>query len=75
MIMRSVPTPWMSGTHGDEACGEVGDLGLAGGVGQDGLAVWRGRCGHEEVFGGADGGEGEDDVGAVEAACGAVAFT
>ncbi len=55
------------GAHGVEAGGEVGDFGFAGGVGDGGGAVGEGG-GHQEVFGGADGGEWQDNGGAVEAA-------
>ena len=53
--------------HGDEEGGEVGDLGLAGAVLEDGFAFGEGG-GHEEVFGAGDGDLVEDDVRAFEAA-------
>ena len=52
--------------HGDEQGGEVGDLGLAGAVLEDGFAVGKG-CGHQQVFGAGDGNLVEDDVRAFEA--------
>ena len=51
--------------HGDEQGGEVGDLGLAGAVLEDGFAVGE-DGGHEEVFGAGDGDLVEDDVRAFE---------
>ena len=54
------------GSHGDEEGGEVGDLGLAGTVLEDGFAVGEGG-GHEQVFGAGDGDLVEDDVRALEA--------
>ena len=54
------------GAHGDEQGGEVGDLGLAGAVFEEGFAVGEGG-GHEEVFGAGDGDLVEDDVRAFEA--------
>ena len=52
--------------HGDEQGGEVGDLGLAGAVFEEGFAVGE-DGGHEEVFGAGDGDLVEDDVRAFEA--------
>ena len=52
--------------HGVEQSGEVGDLGLAGAVFEEGFAVGEGG-GHEEVFGAGDGDLVEDDVRAFEA--------
>ncbi len=51
--------------HGDEEGGEVGDLGLAGTVLEEGFAFGEGG-GHEEVFGAGDGDLVEDDVRAFE---------
>ena len=54
------------GAHGVEQGGEVGDLGFAGAVFEEGFAVGEGG-GHEEVFGAGDGDLVEDDVRAFEA--------
>ena len=53
-------------THGYEQSGEVGDLGLARAVLEEGFAVSE-DGGHEEVFGAGDGDFVEDNVGAFEA--------
>ena len=52
--------------HGDEQSGEVGDLGLASAVLEEGFAVGE-DGGHEQVFGAGDGDLVEDDVRAFEA--------
>src|SRR6185312_9893085 len=52
--------------HGVEQSGEVGDLGFARAVLEEGFAVGE-RGGHEEVFGAGDGDLVEDDVRALEA--------
>jgi hypothetical protein len=52
--------------HGDKQGGEIGHLGLARAVLEDGLAVGQ-YGGHEEVFGAGDGDLVEDDVRAFEA--------
>src|SRR5580704_5230066 len=53
-------------SHGSEEGGEIGDLGLAGAVFEDGFAFGQGG-GHQEVFGAGDCDFVEDDVGALEA--------
>ena len=57
------------GAHLDEACGDVADLGLGGGVLDDGVALGQ-HGGHEGGMGGADGDLVEHDVGALEALLG-----
>ncbi len=54
------------GAHGDQQRGEVGDLGLARAVFEEGLALGE-HGGHEDVFGAGDGDLVEDDVRAAEA--------
>ncbi len=55
------------GAHLDEAFGDIADLGLAGGVLDDGLAARQGG-GEEHVVGGADGHLGEHDAAAAQGA-------
>ena len=55
------------GAHRVQALGKVDDLGLAGGVDDDRLALGQGRR-HHQVLGGADGGLGKADLGPLQPA-------
>jgi hypothetical protein len=58
------------GPHRDQTLRQIGDLGLAGGVDQQGLALGK-RCRHQQVLGGPDRDAREHDLGAAQAFRGA----